>query len=120
MLHHSVGSLLEQCCARYAPRPAVRHGDRTLTYAELLSLLRRTGRALRALGLERGDRVAVLMADRPEVLSVVHGAHWAGIATVALNARLGPEDHAYILADSGARVLVHDETHAERAALIAR
>jgi fatty-acyl-CoA synthase len=91
-----------------------------LSYAELLSQVRRVGRALGALGLGRGDRVAVLMADRPEVVSVVHGAQWAGIATVALNARLGAEDHAYIVADSGARVLVHDAAHAERAAIIAQ
>ena len=99
-------------------RTAVRHGDRSLTYADVLSDVRRTGRALLDLGLRRGDRVAVLMADRPEVITVGYGAHWAGIATVMLNARLGAEDHAYILGDSGARVLIHDEAHAERAAAI--
>jgi fatty-acyl-CoA synthase len=119
MLNHTVGSLLEQCCASHAGKVAIRHGDRTLTYAQLLSDVRRTGRALMGLGLERGDRVAVLMQDCPEVLTVVHGAQWAGLATVALNARLGAEDHAHILADAGARVLVHDPAHAERAAAIA-
>ena len=95
------------------------HGDRTVSYAELRSALRRTGRALAGLGLERGQRVAILMADCPEVVTVTHGAQWAGLAVVGMNARLGVEDQQYILGDSGARVLVHDATYAERAAEIA-
>jgi len=118
MLHHTIGGLIERCCATYRERPAVVHGARTLTYAELLSQVRRTGRALAGLGLRRGDRVGVLMADRTELITVVYGAQWAGLAAVGLNARLGAEDHHHILEDAGARVLVHDDVHAERAAAI--
>jgi fatty-acyl-CoA synthase len=114
MMEHTVGVLFERCARHYGPDTAVVHGDRRVTYAEMLSQVRRTGRALLGLGLKRGDRVAILMGDRPELLSVMYGAQWAGLAIVPLNAKLASADHAHILNDSGARVLCHDGAFAPR------
>lgn len=118
MLDHTIGSLVERCARAYGPEIAVVYGDRRITYHEQISRIRRTGRALLALGLRPGDRVAILMADRPELLDVYYGALWAGLAVVPLNAKLAAEDHAYIVGDSEARLLAHDAGHAERAAEI--
>jgi acyl-CoA synthetase (AMP-forming)/AMP-acid ligase II len=46
--------------------PAVVCGDRRLTYADLLSSVRRFAGALRGLGVGRGDRVAIVARDCPE------------------------------------------------------
>jgi len=114
MLHHTIGSLVERCAQRHGSRTAVVHGARRITYHEQISRIRRTGRALLGLGLRPGDRVAILMADRPEVLDVYYGALWAGLAVVPLNAKLGAADHTHIVRDSGARVVAHDAEHADR------
>jgi fatty-acyl-CoA synthase len=89
-------------------------GDRRISYDETITEIRKAGRALLAKGLTPGDRVALLMPDRPEVLFAYYGALWAGLAVVPINARLGAEDQQYILADSGAKVVVHDKAYAER------
>ncbi len=118
MVERPLGALLEQACRSYAERPAVVDGERTLTYAELIADVRRSGRALLGLGLRRGDRVALLMKDRPELLMLYYGALWAGLVVVPLNTRQRVEDHAYAVADSGARVLGHDAEMAPAAEAI--
>ncbi|HEX3830190.1 MAG TPA: AMP-binding protein [Sporichthyaceae bacterium] len=114
MIDQTIGGLLERAARAYGPRTAIIAGDRRITYTELMSEVRRTGRALLAAGLERGDRVAMLMPDRPEVLYAYYGALWAGLGVVPINARLGAEDQSYMISDSGARALIHDATYAER------
>lgn len=118
LLHQTVGELLERSIRAYPDRVAVIHGDRRVTYAELGTAVRRAGRALRALGLERGDRVALLSGDRVELLVAFYATLWSGLAIVPLNARMAEEDLAHVVGDSGARVLVHDAQYRERAARI--
>lgn len=118
MIEHTIGDLVERCCAAYGDDTALITDERRHSFRDVLSRIRRTGRALRSLGLESGDRVALLMDDRPELLDVYYGAMWAGLTLVPLNSRLGVDDHAYILADSGATALCHDVEHAGRVAKI--
>ena len=91
-------------------RPAVVTAERTITYAELLGLVSRTGHVLRDAGLEGGDRVALLLPDGVAWAAVFFGALRIGAVAVPLNTRLGGADWAAMLADSGARVLVADAT----------
>ena len=119
MLELTIGGLVERSARSYGPRVAIVAGDRRITYAEMIARVRQAGRALLGLGLQPGDRVALLMPDRPEVLYAYYGALWAGLAVVPLNAKLGPEDQEYILTDSGARAVVHDAAYAERLAAFA-
>ncbi|MGQ0844448.1 MAG: AMP-binding protein [Sporichthyaceae bacterium] len=118
MIDCTIGSLLERAALAYGPRTAIVAGDRRISYAETIAEVRRAGRALLGEGLTPGDRVAILMPDRPEVLFAYYGALWAGLAVVPINARLGAEDQQYILADSGAKVVVHDKAYAERLSTI--
>ncbi|MGQ0466392.1 MAG: AMP-binding protein [Sporichthyaceae bacterium] len=114
MIDCTIGSLLERAAQAYGPRTAIVSGDRRISYSETIEEIRRAGRALLGEGLVPGDRVALLMPDRPEVLFAYYGALWAGLAVVPINARLGAEDQQYILGDSGAKVVVHDQAYAER------
>jgi fatty-acyl-CoA synthase len=110
-----MGSLVERCGQQYALSTAVVHEGQRISHGEQIRRIRRSGRALRSLGLAPGDRVGILMTDRPELLDVYYGAMWAGLAVVPLGAKLSAEDQDYILRDSGARVLVTDRALAERA-----
>jgi fatty-acyl-CoA synthase len=68
----------------------------------------RLASALRRAGIERGDRVAYLLPNIPEMLEGHFGVPLAGAVLVAINTRLSPSEVGYILRHSGARLLVVD------------
>jgi benzoate-CoA ligase family protein len=79
-----------------------------VTYAGLQRLTDRAAGALRALGVETEQRVALLMADGPGWAATFFGALKLGAVAVPLNTRLGPADLRTVLADCRPRVLVAD------------
>src|SRR5437764_6903608 len=89
----------------HGARPAIVTADATTTYAELLGLVCRTAHALRDIGLERGQRVALLLPDGVAWAATFFGALRIGAVVVPLNTRLGAAEWAAMLTDSGSRVL---------------
>ncbi len=80
---------------------------RRVTFGELESRVRRLGHGLRsALGLERGDRVAVLSKNSVEFLEVYFAAGRRGLVSQPLNWRLGVAEMARILEDGAPRAIV--------------
>ena len=58
--YQSVGALIEDSCRRYASKPAFECMGKTIDYKEFEKLSRELGAWLQSLGLEKGDRVAVI------------------------------------------------------------
>jgi long-chain acyl-CoA synthetase len=83
-------------------------GDRRLTYGEHNAVVRRAAAALRELGVETGDRVAVLSANNIEWVVMFWACAVIGAACVPLNAWWKAEELEFALNDSGARVLFCD------------
>ena len=95
-------------------RVAFTDGRRAVTYAELE---RRTGRLaahLARTGLRRGDRVAICLGDRVEMVESVLAAVRAGGIGVPLDPRSSDAELAHFLEDSDASVLVTDPAHLAR------
>jgi len=88
---------------------AFRHGATARTYGEVSERARRIGYAFLRLGLRPGDRVSLVVSNRPELLECMFGAWAAGLAVVPINARLHPKEMAYIIDHSGSRALVCSE-----------
>ena len=89
-----------------------RRPDRTWhrsTYAEAVSRTKRLVVALRALGLDDGDRVATFMWNHQEHLETYLAAPVGGLVTHTLNLRLHPDDLTYIATHAEDRVLVVDK-----------
>ena len=86
--------------------PAFRCEGRTLTYADVLERVNRTGNALRQLSLGAGDRVLLLCLDGPEFVGSFWGAIKVGAVAVPVNTLLRADDWLYCLEDSGAKVVV--------------
>jgi long-chain acyl-CoA synthetase len=85
---------------------------RRLTWRELDHRARRYARLLRdELGLTADDHAAVLMANRVEAVELVLGAMLAGVWLTPINHHLTTDEVAYIIEDSGARVVFTDEEH---------
>ena len=94
--------------------PALAEGERVhATWADFASRTASGATGLRDdLGLVPGDRVAIVMRNRPEYLEVLFAVWHAGLVAVPVNARLHPDEIAYILDNSGTKVVVTDEEHA--------
>jgi long-chain acyl-CoA synthetase len=86
-------------------RPAVTCGDVSLTYADVLERCRRLAGGLRALGLEDGDRVAVVGPNCHRYLELYQAVPGAGMVVVPLNQRHSDAELRYALEDSGTKVL---------------
>jgi acetyl-CoA synthetase len=82
----------------------------TLTFAQLQDQSNRLSQALRRLGVQRGDRVAVVMPQRPHTAVAHMALYQLGAVAVPLSMLFGPEALLYRLQDSGAVLAIADET----------
>jgi long-chain acyl-CoA synthetase len=82
------------------------HGDRS--YAELNAHANQIARMLRAEGVEPGDSVALLCANRPEFVEVLQAANRSGLRLTPINWHVTAEEAAYVIADCNARALFAD------------
>ena len=80
---------------------AIHHANRTYTHAEWVDAALAYAAGLSAVGIEPGDRVAVLSDNRPEVLFVTLGHLLSGVIHVPINTRYRAAEIGHILADSG-------------------
>ena len=101
-------------------RPALRYEGVTHSYRDVSRLVARAGNALRSLGVEKEDRVALLLPDSPEFVATFLGAIRIGAVPVTLSTYLPSEDYAELLADCRARVLVAHASVMPRIAPIRR
>jgi benzoate-CoA ligase family protein len=83
---------------------------RTYTYEQLFQLVNRTGHALKDLGVQRGERVMLILPDGAAFIAAFFGAIKIGAVAVPVNTLLKPHDYEYLLRDSGARVLIVQES----------
>ena len=99
----------------FPDRIGVVDGDTRFTWRAFHERCLRFAGALRALGVQPGDRVAVLAGNSHVLLAAHYAVPFAGAVLVALNTRITAADVAYILGHAGATVLVHDEDYAATA-----
>jgi long-chain acyl-CoA synthetase len=102
----NVSDLLAATAARLPDKPALIFHDRPVAYADVEFRVGRTAAALAGLGVGKGDRVALLLGNIPEFVYAFYGTLRAGGVVSPLNVMLTPEEIGYILADSGANVVV--------------
>ena len=87
-------------------RVALRYEGRSITYTELAALVARTAHVLRGLGVQRGQRVALLLADRPEFIAVFLGTVRIGAIAVPLSTLQPAADAVALVRHCGATALV--------------
>ncbi|NKI95463.1 AMP-binding protein [Rhizobacter sp. SG703] len=108
----------EACCGRWARETpdaiAIRHERedgtrRTCSYRQLQARSRRLAAALQRLGVRRGDRVAIVMAQRIETAVAHIALHQLGAVAMPLSVLFGPEALEFRLQDSEACIAIGDE-----------
>src|SRR5207244_2934907 len=93
----------------FRDRAAVQLEDRTLTYGDLHDRVVRVAAMLRDLGIEKQDRVAVLMLNSHRYLELYYATALTGVMMVPLNIRWNAAEISSTLQDSGAKLLAVDE-----------
>jgi len=81
----TLGTLIEKNAEKYGNRPAILFEDRSITWGDFNAWSNRVAGCFQALGLKKGDSIAVFLENRPEVLAVVAGAAKIGVACAMLN-----------------------------------
>lgn len=93
----------------YADREALVDGGQRFTYRQFFDRCDRWSSALQKLGVQKGDRVALISPNTHSHLEAYYAVPQIGAVTVPINFRLTADDFAYILRHSGARVVcVHE------------
>ena len=101
-------AFLKRSAFVYPDKTAVVYGHRRLTYAQLRQRVAQLSAALKDAGVRKGDRVAFLVPNLPEMLEGHFGPLRLGAVLVALNIRLSAREIEYIINHSGAKLLVFD------------
>ncbi|KPP99424.1 acyl-CoA synthetase [Marinobacter sp. HL-58] len=99
---------LERTASVYPEYPAVIHGDIRRNWRETYERCRRLASALAAKGVGKGDTVAAMMPNIPEMLECHFGVPMLGGVLNALNTRLDAEAVAFMLEHGEAKVLIAD------------
>jgi acyl-CoA synthetase (AMP-forming)/AMP-acid ligase II len=105
----SVARVLDRVLAADPEREALVTRTRRLTYGALDAEANRAARALAELGIRPGDRVAASLPNDADVVVAFHGAMRLGAVWLGVNQALAPPEKRYLLADSGASLLLADD-----------
>lgn len=114
-----IARILEASVERFPGHTALVYEDRRWSFAEWHARVRRFAQALSDLGVRSGDRVAFYVSTSENSVTTYFGCQMLGAVAVPLNFRLSPGEAAYIIKDSGARVLVYGRHLTENALKIA-
>jgi long-chain acyl-CoA synthetase len=107
---------LHRAAAAAPGKEALVAGDRRLIYAELDAAASALAASLHDLGVERGDRVALLLPNGADAAIAIYGTLRAGAAFVPLNPTIKADKLAYVLQDCEAVAVVTDDALAPLAA----
>src|SRR5271169_2327713 len=106
---------LDRAAQFFAERMAVVDGERRFTFREFGERSHRLAGMLHGAGVRQGDRIAALCTNSHVMLEMHNGVPMAGCALVPMNIRLSQQELAYILENSGARILIATHKLAEAA-----
>jgi long-chain acyl-CoA synthetase len=106
---------LEETAARAPDAHAIVFEGEASTYGDLSARARRVAAGLAALGVGRGDRVALWLGNHPAFAEAMYGAWHIGAVVVPVHAGLTPPEAKHVLSDAEVKVVVAGRVQAEAA-----
>ncbi len=101
-------TFLGRSASVYPDKEAVVHGEKRFTYRELQSRVFRLANALKAAGIEQGDKVAFICPNIPPMLEAHFAVPMIGAVLVSVNIRLSPREVTYIIDHSDSKAVFCD------------
>jgi benzoate-CoA ligase family protein len=95
-----------------ADKPAIQTGETVWTYGDLAGAVNRFGNHLLSFGLNRGDRLLMVVRDCPEFIAIFFGAIKAGIIPVAVNTMMRTPDYKFLIGDCEGAGLIYSASFA--------
>jgi len=114
MEYQSVGGLLGLRTREYPDKIFLQFKGETYTYAELDLLANRAANGLQERGIQRGDKVSIMMKTCPEWLGIWFGCAKIGAVVCPVNTAYKGEGLAYQLRHSDSSLVVIDDAYVER------
>ncbi|MBI4788810.1 MAG: AMP-binding protein [Chloroflexi bacterium] len=102
----NIAQILERSRRLFPDKPALIFEGKSFTYRELDERSNRVANGLSALGISRGDRVALFLPNIPAFVSAYFGIQKSGGIAVCVNSAYKSDETRFILDDSGATALV--------------
>ncbi|GAA4264489.1 long-chain fatty acid--CoA ligase [Frondihabitans peucedani] len=102
----SIAAILSESATRHRDRPALHFRGQTTTYGRLWDETRAYAGALRARGIGRGDRVALIIPNVPDFCRAYYAVLSLGAIVVPIHLLFKAEEIEYVLRDSGARLAI--------------
>ena len=110
----SLWAMIEAAATRNPDGEALVCGERRMSWHEVARQSAQIAAGLRKIGVQRGDRIALLLGNRIEFVLALFGAAHLGAVTVLLSTRQQKPEIAYVLNDCGAKLLIHEVALADR------
>jgi long-chain acyl-CoA synthetase len=102
----TLGNVLSQTAQKYPDHTALLFFGKKISYSELDGLVNRFAQALAGLGVRKGDRVAIMLPNIPQMVIAYYGTLRTGAIAVATNPLYHEHELEVQLKDSGAETLV--------------
>ena len=99
-------SYLNKTAEQYTDHIAIVFNETKIEYGRLYEAVKRLAKGLQNLGIEKGDRVALMLPNVPHFCIVYYGILEIGAVVVPINIMFEPDEIKHHLMDSGAKVLI--------------
>ncbi len=109
----TICAVLSQAAVQRGDAKAYIDGDRSYTFTEIEASAQRIACGLRALGLQRGDRIGIAALNQIEWLQIFYGAAQLGVAVVGMSLRYRDSELEYMVADSDVKFVFTLSSHAD-------
>ena len=110
----NIWAMVSAAAAKNPDGEALIFGMERLTWREVAEKSAQISAGFREIGLQPGDRVALLLGNRIEFVLAMYGAAHLGLISVLLSVRLQKPEIAYMLTDCGAKMLIYEDDLADR------
>ena len=105
----NLSSILENSAARFKDKTAIVCGEQPASFASLEQDARKVARALKKMGVKKGDRVAMMQSSNPEFVTVFFGIMKVGGIAVPLDSRYVADELKILFKDCKPKVFVVEE-----------
>lgn len=110
----NVWAMVAEAAAKNPDGEALVDGGKRMTWREVAQTSAQIAAGFKEIGLHPGDRIALLLGNRIEFVLALFGAAHLGLVSVMCSTRQQKPEIAYLLADSGAKLIIHEDDLAER------
>lgn len=101
-----LGSMLDETCTGFAGKTAVIHNETRLSYSDINNHVNSLANTLRASGIAKGDKVAIILPNVPEFIISYFAAQKIGAVAVTLNIMSTAFELKYLLENSDSKVVI--------------